>query len=134
MAAASFFQAIVAGAALALAACTDTAEAPGATAAGSSDAAVSKAAQTRPSPSPGNPPLVSPIAPAAPSHCNAPKAERFVGRNADAAAREELAFAVAPIGAIRWVGPGDATTEDYSPQRLNVMLDVGGKIVSVHCG
>ena len=57
-----------------------------------------------------------------------------MGRRADAATRTDLAAAVAPIAAIRWVGPGDATTEDYSPQRLNVMLDVGGVIRSVHCG
>ena len=75
-----------------------------------------------------------PVGPAQPSDCNAPKAERFVGRRADAPVRSELTNAVAPISAIRWVGPGDATTEDYSPQRLNVMLDAGGVIRSVHCG
>ena len=41
---------------------------------------------------------------------------------------------VASVSAVRWVRPGDATTEDYSPSRLNVMLDVGGTIASVHCG
>ena len=76
----------------------------------------------------------APAGPARPSECNAPKAERFVGRNADAATRAELAQAVAPTTTIRWVGPGDATTEDYSTSRLNVMLDVGGVIRSVHCG
>jgi hypothetical protein len=133
MAAASFLRAIVLAGALALAACTDASEAPD-TAAQSPDASVSNAAKPRPSPSPGNPPLASPIGPTSPSDCKAPKAESFVGRRADAATRTALAAAVAPITAIRWVGPGDATTEDYSPQRLNVMLDVGGKIVSVHCG
>ena len=72
--------------------------------------------------------------PAEPSDCNAPIAARFVGRTADSATRAELTAAVAPIAAIRWVGPGDATTEDYSPTRLNVMLDVGGVIRSSHCG
>lgn len=78
--------------------------------------------------------MVSPVGPAQPSDCKSIEAEAFVGREADSEARAELAEAVAPITAIRWVGPGDATTEDYSPQRLNVMLDVGGRIVSVHCG
>ena len=69
-----------------------------------------------------------------PSDCNAPQAEGFVGERATPAVRERLAAAVAPITAIRWVGPGQATTEDYSPQRLNVMLDAGDVITEVHCG
>jgi len=76
----------------------------------------------------------SPVGAALPSDCKAPKAEPFVGRRADASVRTDRTNAVAPITAIRWVGPGDATTEDYGPQRLNVMLDVGGVIRSVHCG
>jgi hypothetical protein len=92
-------------------------------------------------------PVSSPDLPAAPSSsvipdvdssqgadCNALEAERFIGREATAPVRAELAHAAAPVAAIRWVGPGDATTEDYSLQRLNVMLDVGGLIVSAHCG
>jgi len=66
--------------------------------------------------------------------CNAGEARRFVGEQADEATRARVLEAVAPVSAVRWVGPGDATTEDYSPSRLNVMLDAGGKIVSVHCG
>ena len=69
-----------------------------------------------------------------PRDCNAGEARRFVGEQADEATRARVLEAVAPVSAVRWVGPGDATTEDYSPSRLNVMLDAGGKIVSVHCG
>ena len=69
-----------------------------------------------------------------PRDCNAGEAGRFVGEQADEATRARVLEAVAPASAVRWVGPGDATTEDYSPSRLNVMLDAGGKIVSVHCG
>ena len=134
MAAASIFRAIAVGGALVLIACTETPESSGNGGAQSPDAPVSNAAGPRASPSPGNPPLVSPVGPATPSDCNAPNAVAFVGRKADSATRAELTAAVAPVGAIRWVGPGDATTEDYSPQRLNVMLDVGGTIRSVHCG
>jgi hypothetical protein len=119
---------------LVLAACTETPDDPVSAAAQAPDAPVSNAAGPSTSASPGRPALVSPVGPATPSDCNAPKAELFVGRRADRATRADLAAAVAPTAAIRWVGPGDATTEDYSPQRLNVMLDVGGKIVSVHCG
>ena len=81
---------------------------------------------------------VDPAAPVAgtdePADCNAAAAERFVGQRADDATRARLLEAVAPVSAVRWVRPGDATTEDYSPSRLNVMLDVGGTIASVHCG
>ena len=73
-------------------------------------------------------------APPAPTDCNADKAGSFVGRNATPQVRADLEKAVAPVRTIRWVGPGDATTEDYSPSRLNVMLDVGGTIRSAHCG
>lgn len=131
MAAASFFRALGLAGALALGACTDAAEEPGAVVAQSPDTPVAKAAEP---PNANRPPLVSPVGSATADDCNAPKAEPFVGRPADPATRADLTAAVAPITAIRWVGPGDATTEDYSPQRLNVMLDVGGKIVSVHCG
>lgn len=78
--------------------------------------------------------MIAPVDPGEPSACNAPAAERFIGREADTNARKELAAAVAPIATIRWVAPGDATTEDYSAQRLNVMLDLEGAIAAVHCG
>ena len=72
--------------------------------------------------------------PDSPTDCNADKAGNFIGREATPQVRADLEKAVAPVRAIRWVGPGDATTEDYSPSRLNVMLDVGGTIRSAHCG
>lgn len=131
MAAASFFRAIALAGALALGACTEKAEDPAAAIAQSPDTAVANAvgpASTDP------PPLASPVGPATPEDCNAPKAERFIGRTADLDTRAQLTAAVAPTSAIRWVGPGDATTEDYNPQRLNVMLDVATVIRSAHCG
>ena len=131
MAAASFLRAVALAGALALGACTEKPEEPGAAVAQSPDTPVANAA----GPVTTDPPaLASPVGPATPEDCNAPKAEPFVGLHADSATRADVAAAVAPISAIRWVGPGDATTEDFSPQRLNVMLDVGGRIVSVHCG
>jgi len=114
----------IALAGLMLAACTDAPEP-------SPDTPVSSGVQPVGA---GTPTSTEPSGPAQPSDCNAPKAERFVGRNADAATRAELAAAVAPTTTIRWVGPGDATTEDYSTSRLNVMLDVGGTSRSAHCG
>src|SRR5687768_12709715 len=134
MVAASPLRAITLAGLLALAACTDAPEDPVSAAARSPDTPVSTTSEPQRSANADEPPLSSPLGPATPSDCNAPRAEPFVGRRADAATRTDLAAAVAPIAAVRWVGPGDATTEDYSPQRLNVMLDVGGVIRSVHCG
>lgn len=128
MAAASFLRALALAGVLALGACADAPEEQAPAVAQSPYTQVSSVLPE------DAPPLTPPITSALPSDCNAPKAEPFVGRRADSATRADLTATVAPVSAIRWVGPGDATTEDYSPQRLNVMLDVGGKIVSVHCG
>ena len=133
MAAVSSFPATLVASALALAACTETPDDPTA-AAQAPSTPVSSTPMPEPVATPARPALTPAVEPVQPSDCNAPKARPFVGRTADAATRADLASAVAPVAAIRWVGPGDATTEDYSPQRLNVMLDVAGKIVSVHCG
>ena len=78
--------------------------------------------------------MAMPVGTPEPTDCNADRAAQFAGRTADTEVRAELVEAVAPVTAIRWVGPGDATTEDYSPERLNVMLDAGEVIVSAHCG
>lgn len=78
-------------------------------------------------------PLATPPASVS-DRCNAARATTFVGRTADAATRAELTAAVAPVTTIRWVGPGMATTEDYSDTRLNVMLDAGEVITEAHCG
>ena len=102
------------------------------------DPAVSGDAATAASPDTPVSSDVDPAAPVAgsdePADCNAAAAVRFVGQRADNATRARLLEAVGPVSAVRWVRPGDATTEDYSPSRLNVMLDVGGTIASVHCG
>ena len=102
------------------------------------DPAVSGDAATAASPDTPVSSDVDPAAPVAgsdePADCNAAAAVRFVGQQADNATRARLLEAVGPVSAVRWVRPGDATTEDYSPSRLNVMLDVGGAIASVHCG
>jgi hypothetical protein len=138
MAAASFKHcAILAG--LLLAACGDATESPSggdrvAAASPDPNVPVTSGAGTYPAAGADAPKMTSPVGPAVPSDCNAPQAERFIGERDTPAVREQLAEAVAPITAIRWVGPGDATTEDYSPQRLNVMLDAGRMITEVHCG
>ena len=34
----------------------------------------------------------------------------------------------------RFVHAGDAVTQDYVPERLNIMLDAGGRISGLRCG
>lgn len=65
--------------------------------------------------------------------CGAPDAAPAVGQSyaqAEVAIRDAL-----PSGAsVRVVRPGQATTEDYNPRRLNVMLDAGGVVRDLRCG
>ena len=120
-----------------LAACGQAAsgdEAPTAAAEASPPAPATMVSRTEPPESPDRPKMSLPVDPTDPAECHAPEAAVFADRRADAAVRAELAAAVAPTTDIRWVGPGDATTEDFSPDRLNVMLDVAGTIVAAHCG
>lgn len=35
---------------------------------------------------------------------------------------------------IRWVHPGNVVTEDFAPERLNVMVNENGLVVSARCG
>ena len=126
--AAARFHSVLSAALLALAACTQGNSASSPDSQGSPDNPVNSPANGT-----GNP-ADDVSAPPSPTDCNADKAGNFIGREATPQVRADLEKAVAPVRAIRWVGPGDATTEDYSPSRLNVMLDVGGTIRSAHCG
>lgn len=65
--------------------------------------------------------------------CGLEKAIAFVGRTDNAALRKAVTHAVG-ARPIRWIRPGDAVTQDYGPNRLNVMLDENGRIASVRCG
>ena len=132
MAAASFLRPIAVASLLALASCGTNESDPAETVAASPDTPVMS--EEEPPPPADGAAMAMPVGPAEPTDCNADRAARFVGRKANPGVRAELVEAVKPITAIRWVGPGDATTEDYSPQRLNVMLDAGDVIISAHCG
>lgn len=132
MAAASFLRSIALASSLALAACGTGESDPSENAAASPEAPVMSEEQPPNTADQGA--MAMPVGTGELTDCNADRAAQFVGRTADSKVRAELTEAVAPVTAIRWVGPGDATTEDYSPQRLNVMLDAGDLIVSAHCG
>ena len=109
-------------AALALAGCGQTA--PGeATATPSAPATVATTnATVEPVPgatAPAPPPSPSESAMAdTPSECGADKAKAFIGRQDRPTTRADLAKLVGH-DRIRWLGPDDAMTMDFSPERLN---------------
>jgi hypothetical protein len=126
-------------AALALAGCSQTA--PGeATATPSAPATIATTNATV-EPVPGNPPASESAMPAKPADddaslagCGAEKAKAFIGRQDRPTTRADLARLVGHDN-IRWLGPDDAMTMDYSEDRLNVMLDAQKRnITGVKCG
>lgn len=76
-------------------------------------------------------------APAAPGDasapCNAEAAQSFVGREASESTIAE-AKAAAGAGNVRVIKPGQPVTMDYSVERLNLKVDDGNVITSIHCG
>lgn len=70
---------------------------------------------------------------ASPTLCGAEKVAGFVGRSATSEVRSAVEKAVGHAS-IRWIGPGDAVTMDFSESRLNAELDQAGKIVRFRCG
>ena len=72
--------------------------------------------------------LPEPPAGPTPTACGAPALQGLVGQ--DAAVLRSMRFAVQ----IRIIRPGDAVTEDYSEQRLNIDVDANEKISRVYCG
>ena len=71
--------------------------------------------------------------PTAAADCGAAKAVKFIGQIATSPVRLDVAKAVGHLS-IRWTGPGDAVTMDYSESRLNAELDAKGKIKGFRCG
>lgn len=78
-------------------------------------------------------PARKPEATPAPDACGASRVQEYQGAAADSRAREAVAR---DSGArtIRWIGPGDAVTMDYRPDRLNAELDAAGRIAVLRCG
>lgn len=65
--------------------------------------------------------------------CGLELARSFVDRTDSPKIREALARAVG-ARPIRWIHPGEAVTQDYSLNRLNVMIDESDRITSLRCG
>jgi len=65
--------------------------------------------------------------------CHAEAAAALVGRSATPELGAE-ALRLAGARRLRWIRPGDAVTMDFSPQRLNVHLDLQNRVERLACG
>jgi Peptidase inhibitor I78 family len=68
-----------------------------------------------------------------PSECGAGKAAKFVGKVATPDVRAQVIEAVGH-NRIRWIGPTDSVTMDYSEGRLNADLSAANRITGFRCG
>jgi len=132
---------LVAAAALALSACNDTAE-PAATPGSPAPMATTNAkvgpVPTETAKPATNLPTAAPDAADAPDAtgdaCGALKVAQFIGRQDRPTTRADLVKAVGH-DRIRWIGPDDAVTMDFSPERLNVLLDETKRLIKgARCG
>ena len=66
--------------------------------------------------------------------CGKSKVAPFIGRQDRPTTRADLAKAVGHDN-IRWIGPDDAVTMDFSEGRLNVLLDATKRLITgARCG
>ncbi|CAH0497002.1 I78 family peptidase inhibitor [Novosphingobium sp. CECT 9465] len=65
--------------------------------------------------------------------CGMRAALNFVGSIATAPVRKNVSEA-AGHERIRWIRPGAAVTQDFAPNRLNVILDDADRIRTMRCG
>lgn len=65
--------------------------------------------------------------------CGASKVAAFASQKATAEVKARVAAAVGH-DSIRWIGPDTAVTLDYSPGRLNVVIDDNDVITGGKCG
>jgi Peptidase inhibitor I78 family len=61
------------------------------------------------------------------------QARRFTGVVYKAQVRENLARAI-HHNRIRLIRPGSVITQDLRPDRMNLILDDAGKIMTIRCG
>jgi hypothetical protein len=65
--------------------------------------------------------------------CHADRVAWAVGKNADEPTMKAV-WKQSGSGLIRPIGPGQAVTRDFRPDRINVHLDAGNVITKVDCG
>lgn len=91
-------------------------------------------AAPQPQPPPRPPPIdVRPVVPPRGGNCDAGPAQGLVGQGATA---RNLETARVRSGAhmARTIRPGQMVTKEFDPERLNVELDAGGRILALRCG
>ena len=65
--------------------------------------------------------------------CGTQAVSSYVGVNATAPVRAAIATALGH-DRIRWIKPGTAVTQDYRPDRLNIILNDAGRVMTMRCG
>ncbi|MEQ1509354.1 MAG: I78 family peptidase inhibitor [Sphingopyxis sp.] len=65
--------------------------------------------------------------------CGSTLVQTYVGLRANQTVREEVTRR-SGASVIRWIDPGMAVTEDFSPARLNAELDSDGVVTRIRCG
>lgn len=68
-----------------------------------------------------------------PETCRLTLTRRFIGAQAVAEVRRAIRAIARPYP-VRWIAPGQAITTDQNADRLNVILDEGGRIAVMRCG
>lgn len=82
---------------------------------------------------PCNPEATPAFPPAPAGECAAAEFQRHVGAELTPALRAEIT-ARQGDRRVRFIGPGDAVTQDFRPDRLNVTLDERNRIARLGCG
>lgn len=65
--------------------------------------------------------------------CGHDRARPYIGSTASPATLDAVAKA-AGHARIRWIRPGEAVTQDYRADRLNVIVGDAGRILTMRCG
>jgi hypothetical protein len=68
-----------------------------------------------------------------PGECRAEPAQQYIGRKAETQV-VDAAKRASTSQQVRVIGPDDAVTLDYRPDRLNIRVDAGRTIVAITCG
>ena len=87
-----------------------------------------------PAPAPASPEPVGPVGDSSPAlRCDAAKASSLVGETPSMPVQERARVA-ANAQVVRVLVQGQPITKEYRVGRLNLVVDGGGRIVSIHCG
>lgn len=109
------------------------AAAPAAADAGTSRQTAAKISTPLPGAAPGPMERGTTTDPAA-SSCGATGVADFLGQADSPDVRQAIAAKAKPRAGVRIVRPGEAQTQDFNNNRLNVMLDASGVIRDLRCG